>query len=163
MGIIMSTFTVFQSDKTVSVLEESLQAAKEEHKLYVESTTKTISSLQKENRKLKSKVSTYKIIKPDGTIEERTMTESESEETITTQIKEEYEKRLLEQIEKRETELSRKIETIIKENKKLTITAGSTTGLNYYGAISYKVYAPFVIETAAFRDGSFSFGIGFQL
>jgi hypothetical protein len=163
MGLIMSGFTVIQTDKTVKILEETVIRNKSELKEYSESATKTITALRSENKKLKSKKSTYKIIKPDGTVEERTSSETESEESVSESVREEYEKKVFERIKKSEEEFMKKLETVTKENKKLTISGGITTGLKYYGAGSYKVWSPLTIEASAFSDGSFAFGIGLSL
>lgn len=162
-GLIMAGFTVHQTDKTISLMEQTISRKTEELKEVREETTKTITSLRSENKKLKSKTSTVKIVKPDGTIEERSVSETESEESISESVREEYEKKVFERIKKIEEEFLARLERVTKENKRLTLSGGMTTGLNYYGAGSYAVWGPLTIEGAAFNDGSFSFGLGIKL
>jgi hypothetical protein len=162
-GFLVSAITISQSDKTVSRLEEMLDETKEEYRSYVKETTITINSLRIENKKLKSKTSTVKIVKPDGTIEERTISETESEQSISESVQKEYKEQIAEEIKKTEERLFKKLETITKERKKLTIAGGYTSSLAYYGSISYRVLPPFSIQAAAYSNNSFSLGVGLDL
>lgn len=118
--------------------------------------------------KSKSKVSTYKLIKPDGTIEERTFSESEVDESnhVVTQIQEEF-KTKIEQIESKyanihservlaikkefdskESEYKKTIDELSKSRtvsvneKRFALEAGITTEKNYYGHATMDVWGP---------------------
>lgn len=163
VGLIMSGMTMCQADKSVRVITETLQKVKKESRVYKEESTKIINSLRTENKSLKLKKTTYKIIKPDGTIEEKTSSEMESEESMSEAVKEEYEKRIMERIKKSETEFEQRIDKLIKERKSMVISGGVDFNLNYYGAFSYEALPPFTIEAGAWNDGRFTFGIGWKI
>jgi Skp family chaperone for outer membrane proteins len=163
VGLIMSGITMYQADKSVRVITETLQKVKSESKVYKEESTRTVNSLTTENKKLKSKTTTYKVIKPDGTIEERTSSETESEESMSEAVKEEYEQRIMERIKKSESEFASRIDKLVKERKSMVISGGIDFNLNYYGAFSYEALPPFTIEAGAWNDGRFTFGIGWKI
>jgi hypothetical protein len=156
--------------KETKELSEKYTASLQENKsLKVESERK-ISKLSDEVKtlKAKTKVSTYKLVKPDGTIEERTFSESEVDESsrVVTSIQEEF-KTKVEQIESRyaaihtervlaikkqfdskESEYKKTIDELTKSKttttneKRFGIEAGITNEKNYYGHATMDVWGP---------------------
>ena len=163
MGAGMVGTTIYQTDKTISRLEVQLDRAIETNYKYVEQTKTTIDSLREENRKLKSKTSTIRIVRPDGTIEEKTVSETESEETVTESVRLEYEKKLAEELLKKEREVSKQIKEEVKQSKNFTAAMGINTSGFYYGSISYTVFPPFLLNGYGTEDGEFGIGIGIRL
>lgn len=159
--------------KETKDLTEKLDIAVAESKSLKQETSRTIAKLTNEVRTLKTKqkTSTYKLVKPDGTIEERTFSESEIDESshVVTQIQEEF-KTKIEQIEtkyvtihservlaiKKEfdskesgykktiDELS-KSKTVTVNEKKFGIEAGMMNNKNYYGHATMDVWGPVFI------------------
>lgn len=149
-------------EKWVKILEVSITKREEsEHK--ISKLTDEVKTL-----KSKSKNSTYKLVKPDGTIEERTFSESEVDESsrVVTQIQEEF-KTKVEQIETRyasihterliiikkdfdskESEYKKTIDelqkskTLTVNEKRFGIEAGILTDKNYYGHASMDLWGP---------------------
>ena len=72
MGVVMSAFTIHETDKYTSRMEKTIERNIEIHQEYVERTSRTIEKYKTENRKLKKSSNTYKIVHPDGTVETRT-------------------------------------------------------------------------------------------
>lgn len=85
---------------TTKQYEEKLRQEQTESRKRETTLTKKITSLSTEVRVLKSKVKTsyYKLVKPDGTIEERKFTESEVDEStkVVKSIREEFTKKITE-------------------------------------------------------------------
>ena len=163
MGVAMVAFTIQQTDKTITRLEVQLDRAIETNYNYVEHTKQTIDKLKEENRKLKSKTSTIKIVRPDGTMEEKTVSETESEETVTESVKLEYEKKLAEELLNKEREVSKRIKEETKQSKNFTAVMGINTGGFYYGSISYTVLPPILLNGYGTEEGEFGIGIGIRL
>ena len=157
------------SKEMVDVTEKYASSLKENKSLKEESERK-ISKLTDEVKSLKSKTksSTYKLVKPDGTIEERTFSESEIDESshVVTQIQEEF-KTKVEQIESRyatihaervtaikkefdskESEYKKTIDELTKSKtvsvneKRFGIEAGILTDKNYYGHATMDLWGP---------------------
>jgi len=158
-GILTGALVFLQAKDTIDRLERSIERELEIHSEYIEKTSSTITSLRNENKKLKSKTRTYKLVKPDGTIEERTSSDIESEESVTESIKEEYRKEYEEKLSRREKEIRKEVQ----ESKKLIITGGVTDSLTFYGGASYTILPPLVIHGFGSGDGSFGVGIGIRL
>lgn len=157
--------TTDQYEKYVSVLQQE--------KTYREESERKITKLSEENRTLKSKTkqSTYKLVKPDGTIEERTFSESEVNESsrVVTKIQEEF-KTKVEQIETKWSEIHKERVTKIQKEfdskeqqykktidelqysktttvneKHFGIEAGYTSSKKYYGHATYDMWGPIYI------------------
>jgi len=159
VGVLLSGITMYQADKSISRIERTLDKELEFHQSYVDKTTEKISTLREENRKLKSKTSTYKLRKPDGTVVERTASEVESEESASESVLKETSREYEEKLARRE----REIRTEVLESKDLTISGGVTSDLDFYGSITYTVYPPFSIQGFGTNGGTFGIGIGVRL
>ena len=159
-----------QHSTELKKVNESLDKATAESKSYHQETERKISTLTSQVTELKSKqkITTYKLVKPDGTIEERSYTENDidqSSKTVTS-IQEEF-KQKIDAIEtkwstihqQRVTELSKQFDakeqayqkTIASlETSKVTsinekhfgLEAGITTDKNYYGHATMDVWGP---------------------
>jgi hypothetical protein len=158
-------------------------------KLQVE-TEKTVKSLKSENSSLKQKIKTriVKIIKPDGTIVEESVSESDTESTslIITQVQEEFKQKITEveerwksiheqrvstlqqNYEKKEQEYQKTIDelhskTVVKVNeKKLGLEAGYTVKKSIYGHMTYDFANPFFLGgTIEKEKEQYDFGLGF--
>ena len=156
-----------------------------------EETTSKIHSLTQENYELrqKSEESTLRIVKPDGTIVEKTYKKSETEQIsqITTEIKSEFSRKVKEIEQKwttihkervsrikiehdkviaiKETEIAQlKKKTTIEINKRnFGIYGGYMTNKNYYSGVQYDVFGPVFLDAhvqSDFQDNAAG-GIGF--
>lgn len=159
-----------QHSKEVQNITEQYASSLKENKSLKEESERKITKLTDEVRSLKSKskTATYKLVKPDGTIEERTFTESEVDENshVVTQIQEEF-KTKIEQIETRyatihaervtaikkdfdskESEYKKTIDELTKSKtvsineKRFGIEAGIMNNKNYYGHATMDVWGP---------------------
>lgn len=165
----MSALKEQHSKETKDLTEKYDSAVAESKSLKTESERK-ISKLTDEVKTLKAKTksSTYKLVKPDGTIEERTFTESEIDESshVVTQIQEEF-KTKVEQIENRyaiihaervtaikkefdskESSYKKTIDELTKSKtvsvneKRFGLEAGILTDKNYYGHATMDLWGP---------------------
>ena len=155
-------------------LSDRLTVQEAERRELQEETKRRISRLTTENRKLKesSKKQRFKLIKPDGTIIEKELEESNREETsrIVTQVREEFDRKVKsiedrwkkayrERLEKVKTQQSQEIAELKAEHrkqltelkieekttvnpKKLNIEAGLTTDREYHLHGSYTLWGP---------------------
>lgn len=152
--------------------EEYLSLAASYHQYHDESESK-ISSLTTQITTLKShqKTAHYKLVKPDGTIEERDFTDTDIDEsnTVVTSIQQEF-KEKVDSIEKKwekihkdrvvqiqkefsskEEDYKKTIDELHKEkvvdiNKKsFGIEGGILTNKDYYGHVTYDVFGPFFV------------------
>jgi hypothetical protein len=86
--------------KVVSELQEKLTSVESSRREYTEETTKKMEKLTTENSSLKQSVKRKKlrIVRPDGTIVEQEVEESNTEQThsIVTQVKEEFNRKIAE-------------------------------------------------------------------
>ena len=163
MGLATVGTTIYQTDKTITRLETQLDRSIETNYEYTVRSKETISQLREENRKLKSKTSRVKIVKPDGTIEEREVSETESEETVSESIKREYELRLAQELYQKEREVSKRIEEEIKQSKNFIVSMGYNSKGLVYGSISYTVLPPIVLNGYGTASGELGIGIGIRL
>lgn len=156
--------------KETKDLTEKYDSVVSESKSIKSESERKITKLTDEVRTLKSKtkVATYKLVKPDGTIEERSFTENEVDESshVVTQIQEEF-KQKVESIENRyaaihservlaikkefdskESEYKKTIDelqkskTVTVNEKKFGLEAGITNEKNYYGHATMDVWGP---------------------
>ena len=159
--------------KELSTVQEKLDKATTEFSQLREESSAKISKLTTEIKTLKShqRIAYYKIVRPDGTIEEKQLTETDIDEStqIVTQIQEEY-KRKVDQIETKwetihqervtaiQKEFSLKEDTYQKEiaslkKEKITdinpknfgLEVGFMSNLHYYAHATYDVWGPFFI------------------
>lgn len=163
-GVILGAFLVLVtnamnlgiSSRYVDKITHENERLSQIHYEYVQSSSERIDSLRNENSRLKSRATTYRLVLPDGTIEERTSTEVESEESLSESVRSEFETRVLEKLEEQKSEWSRQIS----ESKKLTLGLGITPDLRYYGIGSYRAFPPFTINGLLMNDGTIGAGIG---
>lgn len=199
-------------EKITQKYEQEISSLKEEHvKLSVESDEKWLkivneARIKKEETehkltkltdeikslKSKSKVSTYKLVKPDGTIEERTFTENEVDQSsrTVTKIQEEF-KQKIESIEtkyatihservtnikkeydSKESEYKKTIaeltksKTVSVNEKKFGIEAGMMSNKNYYGHATADLWGPVFVgvhgELGTNNDNKLGAGIGLR-
>ena len=151
-----------------------LNKLEKENKQYEEVTDRKVDSLRQENFKLKQKVSEkhFKIIKPDGTIEEQWFKDSETEvvASVVTEIKEEFTRKVKsienrwkvtheKRVKKIKQEYERKLseallttsthytKTKTEINKRnFGISIGVSSRKDYVSSITYDVYGPFFID-----------------
>lgn len=155
-------------------LQEKLTTEENSHKEFESQTTHKIESLTTENTQLKqsSRKSKFKLIKPDGTIVEKEFEESNSEssQTVVTQIREEFDQKVKsiedkwkkiheERVSKMQAEFAEELKkakaetntvTVVKESEKITETnkkkfrpeIGITTNKDIYGHVSYTIWGP---------------------
>lgn len=165
----MASLKEVHSRETKELTEKYDSAVAESKSVKAESERK-ISQLTEEVRTLRQRTSTqtYKLVKPDGTIEERTFTESEIDQSsrVVTQIQEEF-KQKVESIENRyavihaervtalkrefdskESEYKKTIDELTKSRtvtvneKRFGIEAGILTDKNYYGHATMDLWGP---------------------
>jgi len=163
--------------------KDKLDKEESQSKEYREQVTKKTKSLKEENFKLKQKVSEkrFKIIRPDGTIEEKWFKDSETSIVSSTvikikseftrkvklienkwkkihksrilEIKEVYEKKLAETKTTKETKtIKEKIEI---NKRSFGISLGITTDKSYFSSISYDIYGPFFLDIHLESDINF--------
>lgn len=177
-----------QYEKSLLSQQEAYTKLSEESKEYHRVTELKISQLTSEVSTLKSrqKVTYYKLIKPDGTIEERSFTETDidSSRTVITSIQQEFKEKIdsiekkWEQIHlKRVSELKKEFaakeesykktidefhsEKIVDINKKsFGIEGGGMVNGSYYGHVTYDVFGPFFIGAHGQFGTSNSAGAG---
>lgn len=159
--------------QTITNQQESIVKLTEESKEYHRVTEQKITSLTSEVSTLKShqKTAYYKIVKPDGTIEERNFTETDIDEsrTVITSIQQEF-KEKVDSIEKKWEQVHKDRVTQIKKeyaakeeeykktidelhqskvvdiNKKsFGVEGGMLTSKDYYGHVTYDVFGPFFL------------------
>lgn len=162
-----------QHSRELSKLQETLDKTVQQSTEYRQETEHRINILITENRTLKShqRVSTYKLVKPDGTIEEKTFTETDIDESkqVITSIQEEFKQKVASIETKWETIHKERMQAIKKEfdskeetykkqidelekskvvdvNKRsFGIEAGLMTSGNYYGHATYDFFGPFFL------------------
>ena len=139
-----------------------------------EQTDRKVNTLKEENFKLKQKVTEkrFKIVRPDGTIEEQWYKESETEvvASVVTEIKEEFTrkvksienkwkvahekrvKKIKEEFERQLVKVSNTKSQTYKKTKteinkrNFGISFGLTSEENYFSSITYDVYGPFFLD-----------------
>lgn len=159
-----------QHSKEVQKLSQELDVQVKENKELHITTEKKINSLTSQVSELKSKqkVSTYKLVKPDGTIEERTFSESEVDQSTktVTKIQEEFKQKvdsieskwskiheqrvseLKKEFDSKEQEYKKQIDTLEKSRvvttneKKFGVEIGVKTNKDYYGHATMDVWGP---------------------
>ena len=162
MGIVMVGMVSSNADKTISRLETQLDRTISTQYEYTERTNSVIESLKSENKSLKSRSKTTRVVLPDGTVRETTESASESTESSTTLTRESHERELAERLETQERTLRKEFSETVTQTKKLGISGGYSTS-GYYGTVSYTVSPPFLITAFGTQDGSFGAGIGIRL
>lgn len=170
-----------QNEAAVQVEKLILQSQNTEqsYKLLIAELNTKITSISQENKQLKqiSKVVTYKIVKPDGTIIEKSDTQTSNEEisNITKQLNEELNQKIAQteqQLKQKyetmqkdtEAKYTLKIDTLTKQyeeeisslkethtittnEKKLGVAFGIKTDLKAYTGISYDFWGPVFVDS----------------
>jgi hypothetical protein len=178
-------------EKQLQTEKENYTKLSQEYNEYHKTTESKISSLTSEVSTLKShqKVAYYKIVKPDGTIEERQFTETDIDEskTVITSIQQEF-KEKVDSIEKkweqvhlqRVAEIKKEFaakeedykktidqlhqEKVVDINKKsFGLEVGGLLNGNYYGHITYDVFGPFFLGAQGEFGPSSTAGLGVGL
>ncbi len=143
------------ADREIKSKEKTI----EEQKTVIAKLEFTNVNLSYENKQLMQKTKTYKLIKPNGEIIEKTESELESKTEISKEMKLEYKSA----IETNQRKFTKELEKIIKERKKFTGEVGVNQNLMKYGHINYQFMAPFSIGIRYTEGVGFSFGVGFTL
>lgn len=181
-----------QHTQEMSKVSEERDKQIQENKELHSSTEKKISSLTAQVTELKSKqkTSTYKLIKPDGTIEERTFSQSEVDQSTktVTKIQEEFkqkidaietkwskihEERIVElkkQFDSKEQDYKKQIDTLEKSRtvsvneKRIGAEIGILNSKDYYGHLSMDLWGPVFVgvhgELNKDNDSKLGVGIG---
>lgn len=165
----IATLREEHSKESQQLVEQYATSLKENRELYVTYESK-VAKLTDEVKTLKAKqkTETYRLVKPDGTIEERTFSESEVDQSsrVVTQIQQEF-KIKIDQIESKwetihrervssiqrsfdskEAEYKKTIDELQKSKvvsvneKRFGIEAGITNDKNYYGHASMDLWGP---------------------
>jgi len=132
------TFLIRQTDDVR--MQEKISEIKE-LKETVSKERSTVETLKEYASKLKNKTVTYKLVKPDGTIVERTSSDTETETEISEQAKSTYEKTIAETVSRIEEQYSK----LTTQNKKLNINVGVTSNLDYVTSGQYNVWGPLLL------------------
>lgn len=156
--------------KETSDLTDKYEASLRSEKTRVEESERKISKLTSEVKNLQSKqkISTYKIVKPDGTIEERTFTETDINEStkVISKIQEEFKTKISEientyakvhrervesvkkefdskeqQYQKTIAELQ-KSKTVSVNEKRFGLEVGVLSNKDYYGHATMDLWGP---------------------
>jgi hypothetical protein len=151
-------------------LTENYNLSLKEASIRLEETQKKVSSLTVQIKELKSnqKTAKFKIVRPDGTIEEKEFTETQTEESskVISQIQEEFKTKVTQieqkwsdihrqrvteikkEFDRKESEYKNTIATLEKEKKVTTndkrfgLEVGIMTDKNYYGHGTMDVWGP---------------------
>lgn len=172
-----------------SVKEEFVKVSAEYHS-YHQETEHKISTLTSQVSELKSRqrISTYKLVKPDGTIEERSFTENEIDQSTktVTKIQDEFKQKvdaieskwskihqervatIQKSFDSKESDYKKTIETLEKSKtvsvneKRFGLEVGMLTDKNYYGHATADLWGPvFVGVNAEFSvDNTIGLGVG---
>lgn len=177
-----------QHEKTVSDLTEKINQTEQEKKELIVESEKKVSTLTSQITVLKSqmKENYYKIVKPDGTIIEKKMTETNIDEStqIVTEIKEEFNTKItqienkwkeihterIEKIQKefdaKETEYKDTIAKLKKETeiiinpRNFGVAVGYLHTKNFYINASYDVFGPIFIDLHTSTNFKSEYAIG---
>lgn len=175
-------------------LNEKLDIERSQSLERTEELSQKIDVKSQEITKLKAKITekTYKIVKPDGTIEERTFKESDiqRDSQVVTSIRSEFdrkvksiESRYVKIHQNRVSEIKQEYESKLKEKEKVIasldkkkvteinkrsfgISAGYMSDSQYFGSVSYDIFGPVFIQGIFETNRQFgdsSVGIGFGL
>jgi hypothetical protein len=166
-----------QQASTLATQQSSYQKLSDQYSSYKTQTDSKINELTDQVSSLKShsKTTTFKIVHPDGTIEERDTTESDVDQTqqVTQQIQDEWQQKTTDAVstvtQQFQTQISTlqsqwsskeqsyqsqiatlsqtKTETI--NPKDFTLDVGMLTNADYYGHVTYSILGPFTLGLQA--------------
>jgi len=179
-----------EKNKLESSYKEKLEKSEQTARSYEQTTQQKINSLKTQITELqsKSKETYFKIVKPDGTIEERVYKESEYSQstkiiedikiefnTKISEIESRYEKVHKERVSELNTAYEKKIEeknkvieelyskkTTLINPRKFSTAIGYLSNENYYGSVSYNLTGPFILNLHGQSDmgSEYAFGAG---
>lgn len=180
-----------QHSQELSTAQESFKKQTEELTTKNEQLSIKVTSLTTQVTSLKThqKKSFYKIVHPDGTVEERvsTTTDSDEEQKVSQQVQQEYRKKLEEDVTKLESIQADKIATLQKQfdskeqdyqhtiatltesktvttnPKNFTLDVGMLTNTDYYGHVTYTLWGPFILGLQGQMGTSPAAGAGLGL
>lgn len=162
--IIVALLVYFGASKNYDMVIETQTSRIEELKVELKSTKHTVTTLNKYVNKLEQHTTTFKLVLPDGTIEERTTSDLASETEVSQSAKMEYEQTIQSEIRKVEDKWSK----TISERRSLQVLGGVSSKGNYWGSGSYQVIGPLVIGGSIIIDRElhgpeFLIGVGIEL
>jgi len=174
--------------KQVKDMVDKFDATQTSMKTKIEESNRKVHSLTQENHELRKKTDegTLKIVKPDGTIIEKTYKKTETEQIsqITTEITEEFNRKVKsienkwmtihkQRVSKIKQEFDKQIkekEQVISEFKRkksveinkrsFGIAVGYLTNNNYYTSISRDVFGPVFIDVKTESNFANNFAVG---
>lgn len=177
-----------QHAQEVSSLQESYSKQLQESKTTTEQLSIKVTSLTTENTSLKThqKKTFFKIVHPDGTVEERatSTSDSDTEQQISQQVQQEYQKKLEEDVTKLESVQADKVSSMQKQwdskeqdyqhtiatltqthsvstnPKNFSLDVGALTNLDYYGHVTYDIWGPFILGLQTQFGSSSAVGAG---
>jgi hypothetical protein len=184
--------TVQQQDaQTLATQQASYQKLQQQYSDYQSSSNEKINELTNQVSNLKShnKTTTFKIVHPDGTVEERDTTESDVDQTdsITQQVQAEWQQKVTDavttttqqfqqQISTLQTQWSSKeqsyqsqiasltqTKSVTTNPKNFTLDVGGITNGDYYGHVTYNVWGPFILGLQGQFGASSAAGAGLGL
>jgi len=152
IGLVVSFFVsaavMRYADKTIEEYRSINQVVMTEYRSKVEQQSKKLEQLTEENRTLRQRTKTYKIVKPDGTIEERSESESESTEQIATEVREEWAKKITEETNRKIEEYTERLQKVERTRTKLEVNVGLLGDLGsqrVFTRVGYDVLPPFTL------------------
>ena len=177
-----------QDSQTLASQQASYQSLSSEYSNYKTQTDAKISSLTTQVSDLKSHTRTnvYKIVHPDGTVEERVTSESDTDQSdqITQQMQQEWQQKTDQAVQTVTQQYQQQISTLqsqwsskeqsyqqqiatLSETKTVTtnpksfgIEAGMLTNTDYYGHITYDVFGPIFLGAQAQFGTNQAAGVG---
>jgi len=177
-----------QHAQELSTQKESYDKLSSDYKSYQQESSAKISSLTTQVSTLSShqKTATYKVVHPDGTIEEKEFTSSDVDESnkVVTSVQEEFQtkiasiekkwedihKQRVAELEKqysaKEQSYQQTIDTLQKSKvetinpKSFGVEAGVLADKSYYGHVSYDIFGPFFLGLQTQFGNSNTVGAG---
>lgn len=180
-----------QQAQTLATQQASYQSLSSEYASFKTQTDYKINDLTNQVSNLRShtKTSVFKVVHPDGTIEEHDTTESDTDQTqqITQQVQQEWQQKTDQavqtatqqyqvQMSSLQTQWSSKEQsyqsqiatlsqskTITINPKNFTLEGGMLTDKDYYGHVTYNVWGPFIVGAHAEFGETNAGGLGVGL
>jgi len=129
------------ADKTIQEYREINKLVIEEYRTKIVEQSASLEKLRQENSKLRKRTTTYRIVRPDGTVEERSSSEVESEREIATAVRMEYEEKMRSEVAAVRRELISKLNETTEIRSKLRVSGGVTSTFRHYFLwSSYDIY-----------------------
>jgi hypothetical protein len=180
-----------QNAQTIATQQASYQKLSDQYSSYKTQTDAKINDLTTQVSSLKThhKTTTFKIVHPDGTIEERDTTEDNIDSTkeVTQELQQEWQQKTDQQVQTVTQQFQQQISTMqsqwsSKEQsyqqtvatlqstktetinpKNFTLDVGMLTNADYYGHVTYNLLGPIVLGLQAQLGSSPSAGAGVGL